>query len=121
MRRLVIALMALTLATPEPSEELRVFAQAHEHAGFDRILVPASSSSPDTLLTVNYAAAVTDKIKFLLAHRRGGLHQVLHPVGPYRLDDVGTDCLQEHVAILLSSMKNRSSPAAHCTMRRKLA
>lgn len=50
---------------------VRVFAQAHEHAGFDRILVPASSSSPDTLLTVNYAASVTDRIKFLLAHRPG--------------------------------------------------
>jgi alkanesulfonate monooxygenase len=50
---------------------VRVFAQAHEHAGFDRILVPASSSSPDTLLTVTYAASVTDKIKFLLAHRPG--------------------------------------------------
>lgn len=43
---------------------MRVFAQAHEHAGFDRILVPASSSSPDTLLTVNYAASVTDRIGF---------------------------------------------------------
>lgn len=50
---------------------VRVFAQAHEHAGFDRILVPASASSPDTLLTVNYAASVTQKIKFLLAHRPG--------------------------------------------------
>lgn len=50
---------------------VRVFAQAHEHAGFDRILVPASSSSPDTLLTVTYAASVTDKVGFLLAHRPG--------------------------------------------------
>lgn len=31
---------------------VRVFVQAHEHAGFDRILVPASASSPDTLLTL---------------------------------------------------------------------
>lgn len=50
---------------------VRVFAQAHEHAGFDRILVPASSSSPDPLLTVTYAAAATQNIKFLLAHRPG--------------------------------------------------
>ncbi|MDD0812472.1 LLM class flavin-dependent oxidoreductase [Curvibacter sp. RS43] len=50
---------------------VRVFAQAHEHAGFDRILVPASSSSPDTLLTVTYAASVTERIHFLLAHRPG--------------------------------------------------
>ncbi len=48
-----------------------VFAQAHEHAGFDRILVPASSSSPDTLLTLTYAASVTQKIGFLLARRPG--------------------------------------------------
>ena len=50
---------------------VRVFAQAHEHAGFDRILVPASATSPDTLLTVAYAASVTQKIHFLLAHRPG--------------------------------------------------
>lgn len=50
---------------------VRAFAQAHEHAGFDRILVPASSSSPDTLLTATYAASVTQKIGLLLAHRPG--------------------------------------------------
>jgi alkanesulfonate monooxygenase len=50
---------------------VRTFAQAHEHAGFDRILVPASSSSPDTLLTATYAASATQKIGLLLAHRPG--------------------------------------------------
>lgn len=50
---------------------VRLFAQAHEHAGFDRILVPASSSSPDTLLTLTHAAAATQRIQFLLAHRPG--------------------------------------------------
>lgn len=63
-----------TIARKGPAVDpayVRVFAQAHEHAGFDRILVPASSSSPDTLLTVHYAASVTSKIKFLLAHRPG--------------------------------------------------
>lgn len=50
---------------------VRVFAQAHEHAGFDRILVPFSGTSPDNLLTVQYAASVTQRIHFLLAHRPG--------------------------------------------------
>src|SRR5450830_334589 len=50
---------------------VRVFAQAHEHAGFDRILVPAHATSPDNLLAVTYAASVTQRIKFLLAHRPG--------------------------------------------------
>lgn len=50
---------------------VRAFAQAHEYAGFDRVLVPASSTSPDTLLTLNYAASVTQRMHFLLAHRPG--------------------------------------------------
>ena len=50
---------------------VRTIAQAHEYAGFDRVLVPASSSSPDTLLTITYAALATRNINFLLAHRPG--------------------------------------------------
>ena len=52
-------------------EFVRAFAQAHELAGFDRILVPSSGTSPDTVLTVTYAALHTKKIQFLLAHRPG--------------------------------------------------
>jgi alkanesulfonate monooxygenase len=50
---------------------LRSFAQAHEAAGFDRILVPYHSTSPDALLTVAYAASVTRHVHFMLAHRPG--------------------------------------------------
>ncbi|MDR0258572.1 MAG: LLM class flavin-dependent oxidoreductase [Comamonas sp.] len=63
-----------TIARHGPVVDLayvRAFAQAHEYAGFDRILVPASGSSPDTLLTLSYAASVTQRIHFLLAHRPG--------------------------------------------------
>ncbi|WP_213781476.1 LLM class flavin-dependent oxidoreductase [Caballeronia sp. dw_276] len=49
----------------------REFAQAHEKAGFDRILVPYQSTSPDAMLTVAYAAGVTERIHFMLAHRPG--------------------------------------------------
>jgi len=50
---------------------VRAFALAHEQAGFDRILVPHGSTSPDATLTVAYAAAVTERIHFMLAHRPG--------------------------------------------------
>ena len=50
---------------------VRAFAQAHEAAGFDRILVPHHSTSPDATLTVAYAASVTERIHFMLAHRPG--------------------------------------------------
>ncbi|MBB3257198.1 alkanesulfonate monooxygenase [Paraburkholderia bannensis] len=50
---------------------VRDFAQAHERAGFDRILVPHSSTSADATLTIAYAASVTSRVHFMLAHRPG--------------------------------------------------
>ncbi|MFL6688148.1 LLM class flavin-dependent oxidoreductase [Paraburkholderia graminis] len=50
---------------------LEQFARAHEAAGFDRILVPHHSTSPDALLTVAHAASVTSNVHFMLAHRPG--------------------------------------------------
>lgn len=50
---------------------VRRFAQAHEAAGFDRILVPQHSSSPDASQVIAYASAVTERVHFLLAHRPG--------------------------------------------------
>ncbi len=50
---------------------VRAFAQAHEQAGFDRILVPHHSTGPSATLTISYAATVTERIHFMLAHRPG--------------------------------------------------
>lgn len=49
----------------------RRFAQAHEAAGFDRILVPQHSTGPDASQVIAYAASVTERVHFLLAHRPG--------------------------------------------------
>lgn len=50
---------------------IRQFAQAHEQAGFDRILVPYHSVDADTILIGSYAAAATERIGLMLAHRPG--------------------------------------------------
>jgi alkanesulfonate monooxygenase len=50
---------------------VRAFAQAHERAGFDRVLVPHHSTGPSATLTIAYAAAHTETIHFMLAHRPG--------------------------------------------------
>jgi alkanesulfonate monooxygenase len=50
---------------------IRKFAQAHEHAGFDRILVPYYSHDADTILLGSYAAYATERIGLMLAHRPG--------------------------------------------------
>lgn len=46
-------------------------AQAHEEAGFDRVLVAWGSTSPDALLVAAHAAAATSRIGFMVAHRPG--------------------------------------------------
>lgn len=53
------------------TEYVRAFAQAHENAGFNRILVPHSSISPDATITIAYAASLTSRVHFMLAHRPG--------------------------------------------------
>lgn len=47
------------------------FAQVHEDAGFDRLLVGYWSDQPDGFLVTALAGLSTSRIKFLLAHRPG--------------------------------------------------
>ena len=50
---------------------VRRFARAHEDAGFDRVLIGYASSQPDGTQVAAYAAAHTDRLSFLVAHRPG--------------------------------------------------
>lgn len=52
-------------------EYVRKVARAHEEAGFDRALVAWSSSSPESLHVAAYAAAHTERLSLLVAHRPG--------------------------------------------------
>ncbi|MER5877863.1 LLM class flavin-dependent oxidoreductase [Streptomyces sp. NPDC001910] len=49
----------------------RMFARVHEEAGFDRVLIGHSSSSPDGGQVAAYVAAHTERLGLLLAHRPG--------------------------------------------------
>ena len=50
---------------------VRECAIAHEQAGFDRILIGQTATWPDGFATANYVAAVTSRLKFMVAHRPG--------------------------------------------------
>jgi len=50
---------------------VRKFVKVHEDGGFDRVLVGYSSSGPDGFSVVSYASSISEKLKFLLAHRPG--------------------------------------------------
>lgn len=52
-------------------EYVRRFSQIHETAGFDAVLVGYTSSSAEGFQIAQYAAAHTDHLKFLVAHRPG--------------------------------------------------
>ncbi|GAA2011032.1 LLM class flavin-dependent oxidoreductase [Catenulispora yoronensis] len=71
------------IATKHASETLRTdgpvvdpgftrrFARAHEDAGFDRILIGYGSGFPDGTQVAAYAAAHTERLGLLIAHRPG--------------------------------------------------
>jgi alkanesulfonate monooxygenase len=50
---------------------VRRFSRAHEDAGFDRVLIGYASSQPDGAQVAAYAAAHTERLGFLVAHRPG--------------------------------------------------
>src|ERR1700730_13051561 len=50
---------------------VRPFARAHEDAGFDKVLIGYSAGRPDGLQVAAYAAAHTERLQFLVAHRPG--------------------------------------------------
>jgi len=47
------------------------FARAHEDAGFDKVLVGYTSTSADGFIVASYAAAHTERLGYLIAHRPG--------------------------------------------------
>ena len=53
------------------TEYILEFAHAHEDAGFDMVLTGYSSSTPDGFEVAGYAAAHTERLGYLIAHRPG--------------------------------------------------
>jgi alkanesulfonate monooxygenase len=50
---------------------VRRFSRAHEDAGFDRVLIGYASTQPEGTQVAAYAAAHTERLSFLVAHRPG--------------------------------------------------
>jgi len=46
-------------------------ARAQEEGGFDRVLIPFGSTTPESQIVAAHAAAITTKLGFLIAHRPG--------------------------------------------------
>lgn len=53
------------------ADYVREFSRAHEDAGFDRVLIGYSASSPDGFAVASAALHATERLKVLIAHRPG--------------------------------------------------
>ena len=57
--------------SPLDMEHLTRFIRVHEDAEFDRVLIGYFAGAPDGWSIASYAAQITDRLGFLLAHRPG--------------------------------------------------
>ncbi len=67
---------------------LKEFAQAHEAAGFDRVLIGYYADAPDGLLIGAYVAAHTETLGLLVAHRPGFVSPTLAARSLATLDQI---------------------------------
>jgi alkanesulfonate monooxygenase len=66
--------------TPGPPIDIdytRRFIVAHEHAGFDKVLLNSGSPQPDGMQLAAFGAGVTERLGFLVSHRPGFLAPTL--------------------------------------------
>ncbi|HTY56172.1 MAG TPA: LLM class flavin-dependent oxidoreductase [Candidatus Binataceae bacterium] len=76
---------------------VRRFSQAHEQAGFDRILIGYFSNGADGFVVASYAAFVTQKLGLMLAHRPGFVAPTLAARKLATLDQFSRGRLAVHV------------------------
>jgi alkanesulfonate monooxygenase len=76
---------------------LRAFSQAHETADFDRVLVGYTSTSADGFIVASHAAAMTERLSYLIAHRPGFVAPTLAARTIATLDHVTNGRVAIHV------------------------
>ncbi len=73
------------------------FARTHEDAGFDLVLTGYSSSTPDGFEVAGYAAAHTDRLGYLIAHRPGFVAPTLAARKTATLDQLTNGRIALHI------------------------
>lgn len=76
---------------------VREFAQTHERAGFDRVLIGYGSSGPDSFGVASYVSSVTDRLAFLIAHRPGFVSPTLAARKAATLDQFSNGRVALHI------------------------
>jgi alkanesulfonate monooxygenase len=82
---------------PFAPEVIAQTAKLHEQAGFDRVLIGYFSDAPDGFLVGAHAAAWTERLTFLLAHRPGFVAPTLAARKLATLDQLSAGRLAVHI------------------------
>ena len=72
-------------------------ARAQEAGGFDRVLIPYGSSSPESQIVAAHAAAITSKLGFLIAHRPGFAQPTVAARSLATLDQLSNGRIAVHI------------------------
>jgi alkanesulfonate monooxygenase len=72
-------------------------ARAQEQGGFDRVLVPFGSNSPESQIVAAHAAAITTRLGFLVAHRPGFTQPTLAARQLATLDQLSNGRVAVHI------------------------
>ena len=76
---------------------MRDFSQAHERAGFDKVLVGYTSTAAEGFVIAGYAAAHTERLAYLIAHRPGFVAPTLAARKAATFDHVSGGRLALHI------------------------
>jgi len=76
---------------------IRDFSRAHETAGFDKVLVGYTSTSAEGFVVAGYAAAHTERLAYLIAHRPGFVAPTLAARKAATFDHVSGGRLALHI------------------------
>src|SRR5262245_36975350 len=76
---------------------IREFSRAHETAGFDKVLVGYTSTSAEGFAVAGYAAAHTERLAYLIAHRPGFVAPTLTARAAATLDHVTNGRIALHI------------------------
>src|SRR6266704_1641730 len=95
------------------TEWLRAFAQAHEKADFDRVLVGYTSTSAEGFAVTGYAAAHTERLSYLIAHRPGFVAPTLTARAAATLDHVTRYRRTDEYLTVLRRMWTAPEPFDH--------
>lgn len=85
---------------------LKSFAQAHERADYDLVLVGYTSQSADGIAVAPYAAAHTERLSFLIAHRPGFVAPTLMARKFATFDQLWNGRLAVHIIAGVSDVEN---------------